>query len=221
MTKHAPGLQIDDWSSIVAGMSKIREFDDTREHLLATGEALLRGKGFSAVGLAEILASAGVPKGSFYHYFRSKEGFGADLLTRYFERYDQDLQLRLLNGPGTARERLLAYFRAWASRRADAEDGGCRQCCLAVKLSAEVSDLSEPMREVLASGMQRTELRISQAILAGQQDGSLSPALQPLPLARALYQLWVGSELMVKVRQTAEPVQLALVQTEDWLRTPD
>ena len=90
-----------------------------------------------------------------------------------------------------------------------------------MKLSAEVSDLSEPMREVLASGMQRTELRISQAILAGQQDGSLSPALQPLPLARALYQLWVGSELMVKVRQTAEPVQLALVQTEDWLRTPD
>ena len=82
----------------------------------------------------------------------------------------------MLNGPGTARERLLAYFRAWASRRADAEDGGCRQCCLAVKLSAEVSDLSEPMREVLASGMQRTELRISQAILAGQQDGSLSPA---------------------------------------------
>ena len=61
MTKHVPGLQLDDWSSIFADMSKIREFDDTREHLLATGEALLRGKGFSAVGLAEILASAGVP----------------------------------------------------------------------------------------------------------------------------------------------------------------
>jgi len=57
---------------------------DTRDHLLATGEAVIRGKGFAAVGLAEILGEAGVPKGSFYHYFKSKEAFGAEMLARYF-----------------------------------------------------------------------------------------------------------------------------------------
>ena len=71
-------------------MSRPSQFSDTREHLLATGESIILGKGFSAVGLAEILGCAGVPKGSFYHYFRSKEQFGTALLERYFDRYLAD-----------------------------------------------------------------------------------------------------------------------------------
>jgi DNA-binding transcriptional regulator YbjK len=41
---------------------------DTRSAILATGQAIMSHKGFSAVGLTEILTAAGVPKGSFYHY---------------------------------------------------------------------------------------------------------------------------------------------------------
>jgi len=44
-------------------------------------------KGYTAVGLSELLATAGVPKGSFYHYFRSKEEFGQALLEEYFSEY--------------------------------------------------------------------------------------------------------------------------------------
>lgn len=200
-------------------MTKLREFDDTREHLLATGEAVFRGKGFAAVGLTEILGEAGVPKGSFYHYFRSKEGFGTDMLARYFERYDRELQLWLLNGPDTARVRLLSYYGRWAAKSQEGA-AACQQACLAVKLSAEVADLSESMREVLVAGMQLIELRISQAIVAGQQDGSLQASLQPLPLAQSLYQLWVGAELLAKVQRSAAPLQRALAQTELWLQTP-
>ncbi|SEL18861.1 transcriptional regulator, TetR family, partial [Pseudoxanthomonas sp. GM95] len=40
---------------------------DVREKILATGQRIMGGKGFSAVGLNEVLTSAGVPKGSFYH----------------------------------------------------------------------------------------------------------------------------------------------------------
>jgi TetR/AcrR family transcriptional repressor of nem operon len=57
---------------------------DTREHLLATGETLSLRLGFTGMGLSELLATAGVPKGSFYHYFRSKEAFGEAMLQRYF-----------------------------------------------------------------------------------------------------------------------------------------
>ncbi|MEL0028267.1 MAG: TetR/AcrR family transcriptional regulator, partial [Perlucidibaca sp.] len=118
-------------------MNRPREFEDTREHLLATGEAVIRSKGFAGVGLAEILAEAGVPKGSFYHYFRSKEGFGADMLKRYFERYDQDLQHMLLEGSGRGRLRLLNFFRRWAARHGEGHgvQPQCQQACLAVKLS--------------------------------------------------------------------------------------
>lgn len=187
---------------------------DTREHLLATGESVIRGKGFAAVGLAEILAAAEVPKGSFYHYFKSKEAFGTDMLQRYFQRYDVQLQ-SLLTRPGSnSRELLLDYYRRWASH----EGGNCQQACLAVKLSGEVSDLSEPMREVLAAGMQVVEARLASAIRAGQQDGSLSRDLDADAIAPALYTLWVGAELMAKVRRSSSPLQQALQQTEVWLR---
>ena len=53
---------------------------DVREKILATGQRIIAGKGFSGVGINEILATVGVPKGSFYHYFGSKEAFGEAML---------------------------------------------------------------------------------------------------------------------------------------------
>lgn len=185
-------------------------FQDTREHLLATGEAVIRGKGFAAVGLAEILSAAGVPKGSFYHYFKSKEAFGADMLVRYFTRYGEQLE-RLLSRSGvSARECLLDYYRRWASH----EGGNCQQACLAVKLSGEVSDLSEPMREALAAGMKLAEGRLAMAVRRGQEDGSLSAMLDAEAVAATLYTLWVGAELLAKVQRSSAPLQQALGQTE-------
>jgi TetR/AcrR family transcriptional repressor of nem operon len=187
---------------------------DTREHLLATGEAVIRGKGFAAVGLAEILAAADVPKGSFYHYFKSKEAFGVDMLQRYFQRYALQLQTLLARPGASSRELLLDYYGRWASH----EGGNCQQACLAVKLSGEVSDLSEPMREVLAAGMHQVEARLAEAIRAGQRDASLHADLDADVLAPALYTLWVGAELMAKVQRSSRPLQQALKQTETVLR---
>lgn len=203
-------------------MNRPREFEDTREHLLATGEAVIRSKGFAGVGLAEILAEAGVPKGSFYHYFRSKEGFGADMLARYFERHDEELQHMLLEAPGRGRLRLLNFFRRWAARHEgdSVSRPQCQHACLAVKLSAEVADMSETMREVLVAGMGQLQRRLAQTIAIGQQDGSLSADLRPEELAASLHLLWTGAELLTKVQRSPAPVQHALQQTEQWLQGP-
>lgn len=64
---------------------------DTREHLLATGERLCMHRGFTGMGLSELLKTAEVPKGSFYHYFRSKEAFGVAMLERHYASYHQRL----------------------------------------------------------------------------------------------------------------------------------
>ena len=191
-------------------------YKDTREHLLATGEAIIRGKGFAAVGLAEILAGADVPKGSFYHYFKSKEAFGVDMLVRYFEHYARQFDKLMSRPDSTARECLLDYYRRWASHEA----GNCQQACLAVKLSGEVSDLSEPMREALVAGMQQVEARLAVTIRTGQADGSLDAALDAPAVAASLYTLWAGAELMAKVQRSSVPLQQALKQTEMLLAPP-
>ncbi len=53
---------------------------DMRQHIIDVARSLMTNKGYTAVGLAEVLSTAGVPKGSFYYYFKSKEEFGQALL---------------------------------------------------------------------------------------------------------------------------------------------
>ena len=178
---------------------------DTRQHILCTGKHIIAAKGFSSVGLAELLQASEVPKGSFYHYFKSKELFGQALLEDYFTDYLAQLDT-LLQTPGlSGRDRLLRYFEQWSTTQAD-ECG--EQKCLVVKLSAEVSDLSEAMRLTLRDGTERVIARLAQCAADGVEDGSLAAA-EPLPTARTLYSLWLGASLLAKLHRNAEPLEHA------------
>src|SRR5882757_10312672 len=170
---------------------------DVRRHILDVAQPLLLRKGFTAVGLVEILAAAQVPKGSFYHYFGSKEAFGEAVLEAYFTDYLARMDAQLAQ-PGPAAQRLLGYFRDWL----DSQTGDEAQSrCLAVKLGAEVCDLSESMRAALKRGTTSVIDRLSQCIEAGRADGSLltAPAAHgPRALATVLYQTWLGAGLLTK-----------------------
>ena len=194
-----------------------RDAPDVRTTILDTGQRIMAGKGFSAVGLNEILAKAGVPKGSFYHYFASKEAFGEAILQAYFEDYLANLD-EILSRPGlTMAERLVAYFEYW--RETQSFDD-CQGKCLAVKLSAEVVDLSEAMRAVLNQGTSDIIRRLTHAIEAGIEEGSLSVANEPEDIGRSLYQLWLGSSVMVKIIRSAEPFETAMRTTKTLLGLP-
>ncbi|WP_213303463.1 TetR/AcrR family transcriptional regulator [Paraburkholderia sacchari] len=190
---------------------------ETRQHILDTAMPILLGKGFSAVGLNEILAAAGVPKGSFYHYFGSKEAFGEALLTSYFAEYAERLAVQLLSEEGTPATRLIGYFDAWRMMQcADGPDGKC----LAVKLGAEVSDLSEPMRAVLRRGTDEIIARIAACIEEGRADGSIAGVSDAAVTAAALYQLWLGATLMEKIRRDRSPLDAAMTTTRQLLNLP-
>lgn len=182
---------------------------DTRQHILDTGNRIIAAKGFSCVGLNELLQASEVPKGSFYHYFKSKELFGQALLEDYFDSYLRQLDA-LLEAPGlTARERLLRYFQHW--RATQAEEGD-EQKCLVVKLGAEVADLSEAMRVTLRDGTERIIGRLAGCIAAGVADASLPP-LDADTSARMLYQMWLGASLLAKLQRNASPLDQAWAAT--------
>ena len=190
---------------------------DTREHILSTAEPLVLGKGFTALGLTELLSAAGVPKGSFYHYFRSKEQFGQALLERYFANYDARLASHFAAEPGRMRDRLLSYFAGWITQACQADSHGS---CLAVKLAGEVCDLSEPMREALAVGMAQVCARLADAIARAAAEGLLATCADPAALADALYAMWLGAALRTKVMRDSSPLVRALADTEQRLAPP-
>jgi TetR/AcrR family transcriptional repressor of nem operon len=179
---------------------------DVRQEILDTAQIIVSGKGFAAVGLNEILATAGVPKGSFYHYFHSKDAFGEALLESYFKTYLEDLDTMLQRSGLNGSEKLMLYWQKWVDTQANCDPEGK---CLAVKLGAEVSDLSEAMRKVLLRGTSAVIGRLAMAIETGLADGSLKVAGDSQQVAETLYQTWLGASLLAKITRDAKPLMSA------------
>ena len=177
---------------------------DTKAHLLATGYQLIAKKGFTAVGLKQILDTAGVPKGSFYHYFASKEAFGEAIINHYFSLYKTRLDVIDVQDV-SAQQKLYDYFQNWY----DTQQNGCdHEKCLVVKLSAEVADMSETMRKALDTGYQQTTMWLAEQIKAGWADGSV-PRLDNISaesMAKRWYFAWLGASLIAKISQTNTPL---------------
>jgi len=190
------------------------KFADTRQKILDSARVIILGKGYAAVGLNEILTSAGVPKGSFYHYFKSKDDFGRVLLEEYFSEYLVKIDSCLGDTTIPAVQRLLNYFEHW-------KDSQCSDCqeekCVVVKLSAEVADLSEPMRLALQNGIEKIQVRLAQCIAEAVAANELILQQQPEQLARELYCMWLGATLINKVNRTPDALQLCLRTTRQRL----
>jgi TetR/AcrR family transcriptional repressor of nem operon len=199
----------------------LNESTCAKDQILDCGERLIANKGFVGVGLAEILSTAGVPKGSFYHYFGSKERFGEEMLVRYLDRYvaQLDVLLGASGSPNTARVRLMRYWSYWnvaqcsSATEACGESGGGTKC-LIVKLSAEVADISEAMRLTLRHGTDRVVQRLAQCLDEARGDGSVPTALDAQATALTLYELWLGASLLAKLRRDGSPFEHALRSTE-------
>lgn len=195
-------------------MNKMLQRNATREHLLQTGEQLCLQRGFTGMGLSELLTQAAVPKGSFYYYFRSKEAFGVALLEHYFARYLQDVTLQLNQTEGTPTERLLNHFRAAVELFVQQ---GHIVGCLGVKVSAEVCDLSEPMRAALQQGAAKITALYARTLTAAAEQESLHLPQPPAQMAELLSLLWLGASLQSKISREAQPLRLALSTLEQWL----
>ncbi|MFI5572490.1 TetR/AcrR family transcriptional regulator [Streptomyces sp. NPDC051740] len=187
---------------------------DTRRSVLDVAQRIMARKGYSAVGINEVLAEAGVPKGSFYYYFTSKDAFGEALLKNYFDEYVSDMD-RVLAQPGkSAAERLMAYWQQWRETQSLDE---CQGKCLAVKLGAEVADLSETMRLAMKAGTGAIVDRIERAIADGLKDGSIVVDGDPRGTAQALYDMWLGASVMAKIHRSLAPLDTAMTATRQLL----
>ncbi|WP_433511901.1 TetR/AcrR family transcriptional regulator [Nonomuraea sp. CA-143628] len=187
---------------------------DTRRSILDAAQRIMAHKGYSAVGLNEVLAEAGVPKGSFYHFFSSKDAFGEAMLKSYFADYIADMDRVLARPDESAAERLMAYWQQWRQTQSVDE---CQGKCLAVKLGAEVADLSESMRLALKEGTDAIVDRIERVINAGLEDGSLSIDGGPRAVAQALYDMWLGASVMAKIHRNLAPLDTAMAVTRQLL----
>ncbi|MBP9643530.1 TetR/AcrR family transcriptional regulator [Budvicia aquatica] len=190
---------------------------DTCEHLLTTGAQLCLSRGFTGMGLSELLATAKVPKGSFYHYFRSKEAFGVAMLERHYTLYNQQIQQYFNQGDTTYRERIIGWYQQSLNYFCQHDK---LVNCLTVKLSAEVCDLSEDMRTALDNGSAQVISHLANALKKGRAEQSLHFSGDPDMQAHMMYSLWLGASLQAKISRRAEPLECALAHVTQLLAEP-
>src|SRR5947209_10832228 len=150
--------------------------EKTKDVLLDAGKRMFLERGYNNAGLESILQAAGVPKGSFYYYFDSKEDFGLQVLDRFAACHHETLDRFLGDESVGPLERLRRYFEAVIECLESQE---CRKGCLVGNLSQEMADQSEAfrtrLREIFAGWLDRYANCLASAQLAGEIPAHLDP----------------------------------------------
>ena len=119
---------------------------DTKQELLEAGLRIMQEKGYTNSGLQQVLDAVGVPKGSFYHYFGSKEEFALEIIQHHDRLYTETV-LSCLRDQNFSPLRRLQNF--CLANRTDGDQWSCNNGCLIGNLSQEMASQSERLREKL------------------------------------------------------------------------
>jgi len=190
-------------------MSAMMSAQTTKERILNTAEEIMLERSFHSVGLKQILDAVKVPKGSFYHYFESKDQFGVEMMKHYMSDTSSRKRQFLLI-PGSESDPLQRLFDYLDESVASIRKSAGKFPCLALKLASEVSDISEAMREELARGFEDW-IGIFQEVL----DQAVAQQILPEDFdsaseAQLIMDLWSGAIQRAVANRDAAPVNHAV-----------
>ncbi|WP_433984042.1 TetR family transcriptional regulator C-terminal domain-containing protein [Tunturiibacter empetritectus] len=164
----------------------------------------LRSTGYTATGVKEVLDLAKVPKGSFYHYFPSKEEFAVEVFHLY-AKGEAERTARVLGARKVAPlKRLRLYFEELISVYGQ---GGEISGCLMGSLSLEVADHSPRMRSELQGVFAVWQKGIADVLREAIQRGDLAKSMQPDALAAFLLNSYEGSLIRMKAEKSDRPLE--------------
>jgi TetR/AcrR family transcriptional repressor of nem operon len=175
---------------------------NVKEQLVTTSLSLLHSKGFNATSVQDITAAAGVPKGSFYNHFASKEALGLEVLQRYAEKA-AELGAALHDSSLAPRERILGHFRDFIASNV-ANDFNCG--CVLGNFSTELSNQVPAIRQELQVSFGKSAGALAEVIATGQRDGSIGNPSPAEELADFVIDAWQGAVLRSKAEHSRAPL---------------
>jgi TetR/AcrR family transcriptional repressor of nem operon len=176
----------------------------TKKRLIDCATAILTEKGFSRTGIDEILKQVNVPKGSFYHYFKSKEDFGAAVIDNYANYFGNKLDRFFNDEELTPLARLNGFIE---DAKLGMEQYHYARGCLIGNLGQELSQLDDPFRHQIESVFLDWEKRLSQLFKQAQRAGEVANDIDCADLASYFWIGWEGAVLRAKLVKNKKPLQ--------------
>lgn len=178
------------------------EKNETRATIIRIGTDLIGRQGYNATGIDAVLKEAGVPKGSFYYYFKSKEEFGLAVIDHFAERYDQRLDTFLNDEEVTPLNRIRNLLEGGLVRL---EQNQCARGCLIGNLGQELADQNERFRSRLDEIFRSWKERYAACLREAQGAGELSRDLDSNVVAGFILSGLEGAILRAKVMKSPQP----------------
>jgi TetR/AcrR family transcriptional repressor of nem operon len=190
----------------------------TREHLIDVGVGLMHQNGYNATGLTDILKAAGVPKGSFYHHFGSKEDFAAAALERYGMR-EREHAAAVLNDTTTPPlRRLRRYFGDLVKIYGQK---GAIPGCMMGRFSLEIAEASPQLRKQISATFDHWQHTIATVIRQAVEEKELPAGTDAESLAGFLLNSWEGALLRSQVERSNAPLETFLRYVFDGVLTKE
>lgn len=176
-----------------------------KEKLLNIGGEVMLRQGYNYSGIEAVLEKAGVPRGSFYYYFKSKEDFGLQVIEQYARQVGSDVDQFLNDQTLSPLTRLRKYFEIMCEKF---ERDRCRGGCLVGNLSQELSDQSDIFRETLDSILSAMSTRFKSCLKQAQAYKEIPSDLNVEDLADFVLNSWEGAILRMKVTKNTAALRM-------------
>jgi len=171
-----------------------------RGKLVEAALETFQARGFNGCSVQDIVDEAGVPKGSFYNHFKTKEALALEVLGEYRKLAPTAL---LKDAKRAPLKSLRAYFEQLAKFN---EKTGFKRGCLMGTFGNEMSDATPELRDAVDEGFKEWGRVLAEVIRAAQKDGSLSKQHDADRLGRFLLNAWEGAAARAKVTGSRKPI---------------
>ena len=196
-------------------MAASRQSQLMRIKLLDAGITLFNTQGYHATGVQEVVERVGIPKGSFYNYFKSKEEFGAEVVKHWCGKTWAYIDESLDSSDGNAYSSLSQFFRNEVQRLENEEFVGC----LCGNLGAELGDTKRLIQESMIASIHGIQGRFASVLRRGQREGTIRGDVGADELGRLVLDAYEGSILRMKIEGSMQPVKDFCTHiVEDYIR---
>ncbi|MGI9551957.1 MAG: TetR/AcrR family transcriptional regulator [Aurantibacter sp.] len=185
-------------------MQKTLKHEIKADYLLEKGMELLWSKGYNATSVNDIVMSAGVPKGSFYFYFDSKEDFVIKAIDMYFQEQFAPIREILQDKTVSPKRRLLDFHEFRCNTLKNEMD--CKMGCLACNIGNEMAEHNENIRTAILERETIVKSLITEVVKEAQELGEVDPDLNAADIVAFFEDAGKGAMTTMKEMQSSYPI---------------
>ncbi len=177
--------------------------NETKLGIIKKGAQLVHAKGFNNTGIQEILDAAGIPKGSFYFYFKNKEDLGLHIIDYYGEILVANTLAYLQDTSIPPLERI---DRLLETNQRRVEKLNFKYGCPIGNMMQEMADLNDTFRQRITQVYTRLSGCIETCLAEGQKTGDIPAELDPEETAHFILNSWEGAIMHMKLTKDERPL---------------